>query len=243
MPNLSIVIPTLNEERYLPRLLNSLAKQAHSKDIEVIIVDGKSEDNTVTIARSYTDKLPGLQVVRSERGISLQRNVGANKARSNQLVFLDADCEVPKGSLQKILNTYSSNKDFIAVPYLTPYDGKLIDKVFAPLSYAYFSLVSHSHPIIVGMCIITTKTAHDRTGGFNEKLQYAEDIDYGFRAVQKGAKYRILYRLPIKSSARRLNKFGRIKIGLQWLRWHRQIIKNGAPTTSNTATYEFGKFK
>jgi len=54
-PFFSIVIPTLNEEKYLPNLLNDLTKQKE-KDFEIIVVDGKSEDRTIDIAIKYKKK-------------------------------------------------------------------------------------------------------------------------------------------------------------------------------------------
>ena len=54
--NFSVIIPTLNEERYLQKLLQDLTKQ-QDKNFEVVIVDGNSEDNTQGVAQDFEDKL------------------------------------------------------------------------------------------------------------------------------------------------------------------------------------------
>src|SRR3990172_1161417 len=87
----SVIIPTLNEQKFLPNLLTSLSEQSY-RDFEVIIVDGGSEDKTVVRARSYKKKLPSLTIIEhARRGVSAQRNEGAASARGEWLVFIDAD--------------------------------------------------------------------------------------------------------------------------------------------------------
>src|SRR5258706_4031142 len=87
----SVVIPALNEEKFLPKLLASLAAQT-VKDFEVVVVDGSSKDKTVTVARSFAKKLPKLQVVVSKvASLPLQRNLGAKKTTGEWLIFIDAD--------------------------------------------------------------------------------------------------------------------------------------------------------
>ena len=74
---ISIIIPCLNEEHFLPTLLYSLSNQKDT-DFEVIVVDGNPEDRTVEVAQSFSSKLRSLKVVRSDkRGISYQRNFGS----------------------------------------------------------------------------------------------------------------------------------------------------------------------
>ena len=86
----SVVIPCLNEEQKLPGVLDALlAQEMPREEYEVMVVDGGSRDRTVEIAESR-----GVRVISSDRGVGRQRNRGAAEARSQHLVFLDADCEV-----------------------------------------------------------------------------------------------------------------------------------------------------
>ncbi len=90
-PALSIIIPTLNEEKYLPTLLTDLSRQTYT-GFEVIVVDGHSDDQTVSKANHFIHRLPHLTVINSPiRDVSHQRNLGAQQARAEVLLFLDAD--------------------------------------------------------------------------------------------------------------------------------------------------------
>jgi len=85
---ISVIIPTLNEERYLPKLLHSLKPLQPE---EIIVVDGGSGDKTVEVARSL-----GAKVLFSERGRGLQLHRGALEAKGNYLLFLHADTYFPE---------------------------------------------------------------------------------------------------------------------------------------------------
>lgn len=83
----SVVITSRNEEENIKNCLESIKKQDYSKDcIEVIVVDNNSEDNTLDIARSYTDKICTYGPERSA-----QRNYGVKKAKGEYVLYLDAD--------------------------------------------------------------------------------------------------------------------------------------------------------
>ncbi|MDH5441952.1 MAG: glycosyltransferase, partial [Candidatus Bathyarchaeota archaeon] len=81
----SVIIPTYMEGRYIKRTLSSLA--GIDNPLEIIVVDGGSQDGTIEIAKRFTDKVYQI----NERGISRAKNYGAEKASGNILVFLDAD--------------------------------------------------------------------------------------------------------------------------------------------------------
>lgn len=86
---LSIIVPTLNEVAGIRRCLESL-QPLRSSGHEIIIVDGGSSDDTVTMARTGAD-----QVVDSVPGRAVQMNRGAQVARAEVLLFLHADCILP----------------------------------------------------------------------------------------------------------------------------------------------------
>jgi rSAM/selenodomain-associated transferase 2 len=92
---ISIVIPVLNEAHHLPK---SLSMQA--TDVEIIVVDGGSQDETVAIAQSF-----GVKVLQSAPGRAIQMNAGAKVASGEILLFLHADTRLPDGFDQMIRDT------------------------------------------------------------------------------------------------------------------------------------------
>jgi glycosyltransferase involved in cell wall biosynthesis len=101
---ISVVIPSFNEERYLPATLRAVARSAallelrHGVRTELIVVDNGSTDGTATVARTF-----GASVVaESEHNIARARNRGAETAAGEILVFLDADTLVPDELLPRI---------------------------------------------------------------------------------------------------------------------------------------------
>ncbi|NLT70699.1 MAG: DUF2064 domain-containing protein [Verrucomicrobiaceae bacterium] len=87
--SVSVIIPALNESENLKRLLPLLLQESPG---EIIVVDGGSDDDTVSVAESL-----GAQVIRAERGRASQMNVGAHAAVGEFLLFLHADTTPPEG--------------------------------------------------------------------------------------------------------------------------------------------------
>lgn len=109
-PKISIIIPTLNEAENISRLLKHLATSKTSNIfLEIIIVDGGSEDNTLTIIQEYISEnsLTNISFITSSKGRAKQMNAGAAIAKGTILYFLHADSFPPKGYDQYILNEIS----------------------------------------------------------------------------------------------------------------------------------------
>lgn len=86
---LSVIIPSLNEADGIADTLAALAP-LRARGAEVVVVDGGSQDDTITLARPLAD-----QVIAAPRGRALQMNTGAAQAHGDILLFLHADCRLP----------------------------------------------------------------------------------------------------------------------------------------------------
>lgn len=241
-PAFSIIIPTLNEEHYLPQTLTALEQQNFTGTWEVIVVDGGSEDNTVNVAQGFQGRIPNLRVMEAEKGTSHQRNVGAAEANYPHLIFLDADTVPGPGFLQQLSETLNTTP-YVALPFIVTEGKGIRDSLFVGIAYLFFTVIRVYKSLVAGTCLLVTKEIHDTIGGFNEQVRFAEDIEYGFRAMGAGARYRLLYRVWVTTSVRRVRKTGHVRLGLMWLRMYLHTARYGAILEHDGFDYEFGGFK
>ena len=93
---LSVIVPVLDEARRIGRTLEEIDRVAGID--EVVVVDGGSRDDTVAIARSHL----GVRVRLARRGRARQMNLGARVARGDVLLFLHADCTLPRDAVEHV---------------------------------------------------------------------------------------------------------------------------------------------
>ena len=112
-PELSIIIPSYNEEQRLPATLSSIAAYIRSskRKIEVIVVDDGSRDNTVAVAEKFRDEIPSLRVVSNDknRGKGYSVRHGMQVARGAIVLFTDADLSAPIEEVEKLLPAMKTN--------------------------------------------------------------------------------------------------------------------------------------
>jgi dolichyl-phosphate beta-glucosyltransferase len=106
-PELSIVIPSYNEELRLPATLSQIAAyiDATNREVEVVVVDDGSRDRTISVAESFRNKIPSLRVVSNgeNRGKGYSVRHGMREARGVIVLFTDADLSAPIEELEKLL--------------------------------------------------------------------------------------------------------------------------------------------
>lgn len=210
IPPVSIIIPVLNEEGYLPLLLESLKKV--TAPLDIIVVDGNSTDNTRTVVESFKSNFSGDSSLRfialKERGISLQRNIGAQQAKHDLLIFCDADVLMPSaGAHDQMISEFIEKKYVVAAPGMIPAENRWDARhIFKFALFMQKVLLILRRPYFAGAYLLTTKDVFTKLGGFDTNIQLAEDVDYSLRASKLGA-YGLLS-TSIFVSARRLIKYG-----------------------------------
>jgi|UniRef100_A0A7V6DPV2 glycosyltransferase involved in cell wall biosynthesis len=229
---LSIVIPTLNEEKYLPCLLESLQHQTF-RDFEIIVADANSRDATRRIARAF-----GCKLVAGGR-IAEGRNAGARHAQGEYVLFLDADVTVAPTFLEELLDKIAGKNLDVASGFITPDSKKIFDRVMVTISNLWHFAIQYVYPHASGFYIVARKTLHDAIGGFDEELFLTEDHDYVIRAARFG-KFRYLWKPRVKFSVRRFDKEGRWRlIGKYFYLELHMLFKK---VKEDVVDYEFGKF-
>ena len=233
---LSVIIPTLNEEKYLPQLLDSIKGQVFS-DYEIIVSDGQSIDRTRAIAREY-----GCRVIDSSDKLcpAHQRNKGAEIAKGETLLFLDADTRLPSGFLQNIYTEFQKRNLGSAGFYLEFDSAHRFYKIYDGLYRFLCFFGQYLKPASIGVGIMARKDLHQMINGFDETIFIGEDYDYTTRICRKG-KFRMLKSSFIYFSPRRLEKEGRFRVLGKWLKGSLYFIFKG-PIRKKIVEYEFGNF-
>ncbi len=205
----SVVIPTLNEEKYLPILLKSLTKQTY-RDFEVILVDGKSDDKTTEVFQKFQSSMPQSKLITSEkRNVSHQRNLGAEAACGKYLVFLDADCEVDSTFLEELHIEAVKHRFPFATTWIRPDSNNTGDKLMLLVANLAQELAKGvNKPYAGGYNTIVTKEVFHKLKGFREDLFMSEDYDLALRAKKKGYDLTILKEPQVVWSLRRFRSIG-----------------------------------
>lgn len=209
VPPASIIVPTLNEEKYLPLLLESLL--CLESEVEVIVVDGNSKDGTERVVREYESRFKqgsSLRFVKSDvRSIAAQRNLGASLARHETLVFSDADALVPSETYGMLLSSFERYGYAVAAPRIVPIEPGFILKFFQHWFFVtQLTLFAFGRPFFGGGFVITRRSVFEKVGGFNPEIVLGEDVDYSLKASKLGRSR--LFFTPLPISSRRLIKYG-----------------------------------
>lgn len=170
MLKISIIIPVLNEAEHLEEVLKK-APGFQDEELEVIVVDGGSNDDTVAVARRHAG-----QVVVSGRGRAKQMNAGADVANGDILLFLHADTVLSIDSCELIKSKISNDHQWGRFDVRLSGDNKL----FRIIEF-FINWRSRISSIATGdQAIFVRRKLFDEIGGFSE-IPLMEDIEISKR--------------------------------------------------------------
>ncbi|HEY7167613.1 MAG TPA: glycosyltransferase [Candidatus Binatia bacterium] len=184
-PRVSVVVCTYNGARTLPDCLNGLA-HINYPDVEVIVVNDGSTDNTESIARDS-----GFRVISTaNRGLSHARNVGLKAARGEIVAYLDDDAYPDRDWLKYLAHTFlTTNHAGVGGPNLAPSnDGPVAECVaHAPGGPVHVLMTDEEAEHIPGCNMAFRRDALLEIGGFDEQFRSAgDDVDICWRLQKKG---------------------------------------------------------
>ena len=238
---LSIIVPTLNEERYICRILRSLKNQTF-KDFEVIIVDADSKDKTKKKAYEFKKYFKNFKfIIEKRKGVSLARNVGAKAAKGDIFVFFDSDGTFDNNFLREAAKQIKERKINASGCYTKPITKTKAIKVFFVVYNFWIFLSQYFYPHMPGFCIFCDRKTFFKLNGFDETILLAEDFDLVNRSKKVG-KFRVLRNLRIKSSMRRFEEEGTWKLAMKYLCVFFYRIFKGE-VRSNIFNYQLGYHK
>lgn len=233
--NISICITTLNEEKSIGVLLNSIFAGTKKPD-EVVILDGGSTDATASVINNFQftihRKFPNInfQFIKTNRnGIAEGRNLAIQKAKGEIIVQTDAGCVVKKDWLQKITGPFKNKTvDLVAGYYEmladTPLQTAL--NVFHGVPPERFDPTSF---IPSARSVAFRKSVWEKIGGYNEKLKNAgEDTLFFYEAqkfkfeIERVEKAKVVWQethdMPFGKSLKKFYNYARgdAKAGIWW---------------------------
>lgn len=236
----SIIIPTLNEEHYIGRLLQTIETQTFRR-FEVILVDAQSTDKTITTAKKYAAKLPKLTILTSDKkNVSIQRNKGLEVAVGEYLVFFDADIQVPKTFLRSIDRAITRHGARLITTWLKPDTDMPRDQIMTAVTNIGLQVANFIEmPFAGGFDIIVRKDVFEKNGGFNPKLALSEDHDFVQRCSASGSPMLIVRSPRLIVSLRRFRRYGYFAILKTYAQsWVYMFLKQ--PITKALVDYPMG---
>jgi rSAM/selenodomain-associated transferase 2 len=205
---ISIIIPTLDEERSLPPLLDAIHQQrvAH----EVIVVDGGSQDRTLEIAR---DRDVRTLVAHPGRGAGI--SIGAEASRGDVLFFLHADSALPPGALDRIEEVLSTDANIIGGNFRLVFDGGTDFSRWLTGFCAWIRLLGLYYG---DSGIFVRRSVYEALGGFRP-IPLMEDWDF-VRRLERFGRTCCIKDPPLVTSSRRFERRHPLGIVYGWVRIH-----------------------
>ncbi len=205
---ISIIIPTLNEERHIVALLEYLPLDPdHDLICEILVVDGNSKDRTAEFATRS-----GAGVIRCEqRSRAVQMNLGAHHAKGDILYFLHADTRPPRGFAQRIRRAIEEKKfsGCFRLKFNWSHWFLTFNSWFTRFDFKAFRYGDQS--------LFVERRHFIKAGGFREDLALFEDQEIVARLMRKGS-FSVLPDYVVTSARKyRLNGPYRLQLVYYWL--------------------------
>ena len=182
MPKVSIIVPVYNVERYIVRSMDSLVNQT-LKDIEIIVVNDGSTDNSKKLIEIYQEKYPNkIKLVdKKNGGLSDARNYGIPYATGEYIAFLDSDDYVELDTYEKMYNkAKEDDSDLVECDFIWEYPdrkkvdtGKIYNNKKEMLTYAR---------VVAWNKLIKRNLIEEHKMEFPKGLRY-EDVEFFYKMV------------------------------------------------------------
>lgn len=227
MSKIAIIIPVLNEEKSIAKLLDYLLDIANPNLInEIIVVDGGSSDATIAILKNYSS----ISLIHSPKGRAIQMNMGAKNAKSEILYFLHSDTFPPKNFDVEIINQVQNGN--LSGCFKMKFDN---NHIVLRVSQ-WFTQFNHISCRGGDQSLFVARYLFRKLNGFDENLTIYEDNEFVSR-LYKNSKFVVIQKSVI-SSARKYLKIGVWKLQFHFIMIH---IKNTFGASQNELLHYYKK--
>ena len=178
---ISVIIPVKNESERLKKCLESIG-EVEKKDfeVEIIVIDNGSNDDSVEIARKITQNV----YIKSDMTVAGLRNFGSKVGKGEILAFVDADCSVARDWVVNAIHHFSDpNVAIVGYMAFAPIDGNNIQKSWNSFRTRKKGLGAVKW--INSMNMFVRKDVFSKFSGFDESLITCEDVDLCYRISKK----------------------------------------------------------
>lgn len=175
-PLVSVIIPTKNSARTLDKCLASIKNQSY-QNIELIVVDNNSSDNTKEIAKKYTDKVFNQGPERSA-----QTNYGVSQANGDYVYKVDSDFVLDSKVVEQCVEKVEEGYDAAVVHNSPDVTVSWIAKI------RKFEVDMYKYDLMHSSARFVSKTVYQKIGGFDEEITAGEDYDFQNKLKREGFK-------------------------------------------------------
>ncbi|MFH1285264.1 MAG: glycosyltransferase [Candidatus Micrarchaeota archaeon] len=174
MVTIAVVVPTYNEKRKIERCVHALLRQSAPFD-EIIFVDGGSTDGTREVIERHKRKYPYIRLLveTNGRGPGKAREMGWRAAKSDVIVFKDADTQVGRHYCETVKDEFPSDAEAVEFEITTfcPESASLLERI---MFYKETDVPYYGEKVI-------RKSVFEKAGGYDTKLGFGEDRDFAER--------------------------------------------------------------
>ena len=185
MKKISIIIPVYNREKEIEKCLESVINQKNIEEIEVIIINDGSTDNSENIILNYIQnhqKIDIKYIQKENEGIAKTRNLGIKKANGKYIMFVDSDDYIDKNLTEKLDKYINEDVDLIKFKLqrvdkkgniLEKVDGPVFDKISGEEG---FNKLYYTDLLLDSPCVYIIKKEIFEKNNFEFKETYHEDF-------------------------------------------------------------------
>ncbi len=209
METISVIIPCRNEEKYISSCLASFIEMEYPKDLmEIIIVDGRSEDKTLDIVKSFQSLYPFIKILENPDLFAPSAfNIGIKNATSEYIMIASAHSSFEKNYISEVLNAHKTFKCAGAGGILktdvknkskkTLSICKVLSNQFGVGNSKFRVGTSKPASVDIVPFGVYKKSIFETVGFYNEKLKRNQDMELSKRMIEKGKK---IYLIPTAKS-------------------------------------------
>lgn len=225
----SIIIPVYNSEKYLKECIESVINQNYS-DMELILVDDGSSDNSYSICSKYKNEYPNISLFHQKnQGVSVARNLGLKYAKGKYIFFLDSD-DLMIDNLLHSINEYLDNNYDMLIGNMVNWDSKknisYIENDVTKVSpkeltdiykfCEFYAIKNYQIPWAPYQSFWKRKIIVDNDLSFDKAIKVGEDCDFYFRYINYVKKFKIVkypfvkYRIDSENSLMKIQNYSSI---------------------------------